>query len=200
MFHVKPLSLESQPEKREKLTAYAQLLQRYNRQINLLSRRTTTQGYLDHIIECLSFATYPFLHGSSVADWGTGGGLPAIPLAIMHPDLQIYGVEAVQKKIFAIQAFKRELDLTNLHPWHGRAEEFNVPIEYSVSRGTTSLKTLWEWHEKNALAGGFLLSLKGGNLKAEYRELNRAHPTVEIMVNSLPKPSRFLVKVYSVDR
>jgi len=195
MFHVKHFQV--QPWQQEKLQTYAELLQKYNQRVNLLSRRTTIKGFSAHIQECLIFATYQFPAGSSLADWGTGGGLPAIPLAIMFPNVSVHAIDSIQKKILAVKAFKRELDLPNLHPWHGRAENFSRIINYSVSRGSSSLRTLWEWHTRAATLNGALYCLKGGDLSAEKKALQTADPMARITLTPLSRTSRFVVQVKS---
>lgn len=182
----------------EKLQLYAELLQRYNQRLNLLSRRTTEQGFRAHIQECLVFARVPFPEGSTLADWGTGGGLPAIPLAIMRPEVKVYAVDAVHKKILAVNAFKRELDLPNLYPWHGRAEEVSFQIQNSVSRWATSLRTLWSWHMRAAAPGGTLYCLKGAaDLEAEQKQLAFTDPDAQVHVTPVSEGMRVLVQVTS---
>lgn len=199
MFHVKQLHLELQIQQREKLSAFAQLLQQYNRRLNLVSRRTTDRGFLQHIQECLALAAFRFEKGSSLVDWGTGGGLPAIPLAIVFPEVTVYAVDAVQKKIFAVNSFKRQLDLPNLQPWHGRAERFVHRINHSVSRATAPLCTLWGWHERAAIQDrngpGALYCLKGGDLNAELEALRKANSSVQVKIKPIPETTRVVVQV-----
>lgn len=199
MFHVKQLHLELQAQQREKLFAFAKLLQEYNRRVNLVSRRTTDRGFLRHIQECLALAAYQFENGSSLVDWGTGGGLPAIPLAIVFPEVTVHAVDAVQKKIFAINTFKRQLDLPNLQPWHGRAERFAHRINHSVSRATAPLCTLWGWYERVAIQDrnelGALYCLKGGDLSAELEALRKADSNVQVKTKPVPETTRVVVQV-----
>lgn len=199
MFHVKQLHLELQIQQREKLSAFAQLLQQYNRRLNLVSRRTTNRGFLQHIQECLALAAFRFEKGSSLVDWGTGGGLPAIPLAIVFPEVTVYAVDAVQKKIFAVNSFKRQLDLPNLQPWHGRAERFVHRINHSVSRATAPLCTLWGWHERAAIQDrngpGALYCLKGGDLSAELEALRKANSSVHVKIKPISETTRVVVHV-----
>ena len=204
MFHVKQLHLRLQTQQREKLLAFAHLLQEYNRRLNLVSRRTTDRGFLRHIQECLALAACRFEKGSSLVDWGTGGGLPAIPLAIVFPEVTVYAVDAVQKKIFAINSFKRQLDLPNLQPWHGRAESFVHRINNSVSRATASLSTLWGWHERAAIQDrnelGALYCLKGGDLGAELEALRKANSSVQVKIKPVPETIRVVVQVRQLRR
>ena len=193
MFHVKHISVQSCQN--EKLLAYAKLLQQYNQRINLLSRRTIESGFEDHIQECLIFASLDLSEHDSIVDWGTGGGLPAIPLAIMCPDVKIYAVDAVEKKILAVKAFKRALDLPNVHPWHGRAEKFDVPIHCSVSRATTSLVNLWAWHSRVAHPDGVLYCMKGGDVTEERKALKVKYPLTEITEMPLKERERAVLRV-----
>jgi len=194
MFHVKHISVQSCQN--EKLTAYAKLLQKYNQRINLLSRRTVDLGFEEHIQECLAFADLQFSTHDVIVDWGTGGGLPAIPLAIIWPEVKIYAVDAAEKKILAVRAFKRALDLPNLYPWHGRAEKFTVPIHYSISRATTSLVNLWEWHSRVApLDGGVLYCMKGGDITEEKKDLKVKYPQTEITEMPLQQKCRVVLRV-----
>lgn len=197
MFHVKHFPCKIQPEQQEKLHAYANLLQNYNQRLNLLSRRTTSEGLTGHIQECLALVRPEFLPGVSLVDWGTGGGLPAIPLAIVLPDVNVHAVDSSRKKILAVNAFKRELNLPNLHPWHGRAEDFSCKIQYSVSRATASLRTLWGWHTRATTPGGILYCLKGGDLKDEQKDLVTSCPKVQIKLLSLQGTSRAVIQVGS---
>ncbi len=195
MFHVKHFALRMHPSQHAKLLAYAGLLKAYNQKLNLLSRQTTEEGFIGHIRESLILASFSFSKESIVADWGTGGGLPAIPFAIMHPRVQIYAIDSVHKKVLAVKAFKRELELPNLTPWHGRAEEFSVRIHHSLSRGVASLSTLWSWHSQVACSGGTLYCLKGGVLKAEQATLFREFPSAKTTLIPVPDTPRVVVQV-----
>jgi len=198
MFHVEHLTINA--SQLEKLIAYTELLQAYNQRLNLVSRRTTKPGFIAHIQECLLFARLPFPSGALIADWGTGGGLPAIPLAVMLPDVEVFAVDAVEKKILAVKAFKRELELPNLHPWHGRAETFSSIINVSVSRATASLTSLWKWHSQVATPEGVLYCMKGGDLTAERRSAETSYSSIEITQVPMPEIPKMLLQVRSTSR
>jgi 16S rRNA (guanine527-N7)-methyltransferase len=160
------------------LSAYADELRTMNQRINLVSREDVGRVAALHIPHCLSIATRTFHPGTLVVDWGTGGGLPLIPLAVAMPEVQFIGVDAVSKKVQAVKHFARRLGLGNVDAWHGRAETFGVPVDYSVSRATAPLGVLWDWHRRIVksvdtleAAGewprGSLVCLKGGELEPE---------------------------------
>lgn len=194
------------PEQHRQLRAYRDLLLQVNRNINLVSRED--EGRLDehHLLHCLALTHKAFPPGASVVDWGTGGGLPAIPLAIAFPDVTFHAVDAVEKKIQAVRMLARRLGLANLHAWNGRAEAWPGRAQYSVSRATAPLADLWAWHaavrEAVPAAGeGFwqpgLVCLKGGDLREEVAALQRAHPS--LMVRPYPLSS-LLARPYFAEK
>jgi 16S rRNA (guanine527-N7)-methyltransferase len=134
-----------------------------------------------------------------VVDWGSGGGLPAIPLAIVWPDIEILAVDSNGKKTRAVDLFCRRLGIKNCRSWHGRAEQAEGSFHYSVSRATAPLADLWQWHQRvetspsnlevevpssNVWAPG-LICLKGGDLQEEIRVMNHKFPDLETRVQPL---------------
>ena len=120
---------------------------------------------------------------------GSGGGLPAIPLAAAFPAVTVHAVDAVEKKIQAVRTMGRRLGLDNLHPWHGRAEAWPGGAVFSVSRATAPLVDLWTWHVRIRRAADRageghwrpgLVCLKGGDLGDEIAALRDAYPLVEV--------------------
>lgn len=180
-------------EQREKLRQYEALLRRFNQRLNLISREDETHIETHHIRHCLELARCAFPAGSAVVDWGTGGGLPAIPLAVAFPGVTVYAVDSVEKKVQAVRTIARRLGLENLYPWHGRAEDWPGAAHFSVSRATAPLADLWRWHARIAepLAEPLpeqkerswppgLLCLKGGDLRAEVAALKADFPNVQV--------------------
>lgn len=186
---------------RERLAAYRDALLRTNRSINLVSRDVTAEDlWTHHILHCLAFVSRGFPVGARLVDWGTGGGLPALPVAICFPDVTVYAVDAVGKKVRAVEAFARRLGVSNVYPWHGRAEAFTEPVDYSVSRATAPLADLWSWHAAVATPSSALLEevqrdtsywpvglicLKGGDLSEEVQALRAIAPQATVDIEPL---------------
>lgn len=180
---------------REQLRFFEKELLRFNRRHNVISRDTEAGFAERHVLHSLALARRRFPAGAVVVDWGTGGGLPAIPLAIAFPEVEIHAVEAVRKKIHVVRALQRRLGLDNLVAWHGRAEAWQGHAHYSVSRATASLLQLWEWHERvrvlcpGAEAGSLwqpgVICLKGGDLSSEAAALSTSYPSVRMRITSL---------------
>jgi 16S rRNA (guanine527-N7)-methyltransferase len=175
---------------RQQLNAFSEMLCRFNDWVNLISPDTEDGVETHHLLHCLTLTTRDFPAGSTIVDWGTGGGLPAIPLAICYPDVTVVGVDSVGKKGRAVRTMARRLDLDNCYAWTGRATEWEGGAHYSVSRATAPLAELWRWHQRAAIplngtsgdetwAPG-LLTLKGGDLSDELDALRDAAPDVEV--------------------
>ena len=184
MFADAPVALSDR--QRDALGAYAAEVERLNQRVNLVARPASRADVARHVRHCLALATRPFPDGAVVVDWGSGGGLPAVPLAVAFPDVEVVAVDAVGKKTEAVKLFARRLGLDNLTAWNGRAEAYDGPApHYSVSRATAPLATLWGWHQRvaqplgevpeGAWAPG-LVCLKGGDLTDEVAALRDAFP------------------------
>lgn len=176
------------------LNEYAELLLSVNQRFNLISRSDIDQVRRHHIGHCLAYAIHSFPDGCSVVDWGSGGGLPAIPIAILWPGIQVTAVDSNGNKTRAVDLFCRRLGLNNCNSWHGRAGDWMGGADYSVSRATASLSELWEWHarvKQNESGSGDqewesgLICLKGGDLSKEIAELKAVHPHLQTQTRPL---------------
>lgn len=159
--------------------AYVDALERANRRVNLVSRASVGTIRSRHVEHSLALAWRGFPAGAVVADWGTGGGLPCIPLAICFPETQFVAVDSIRKKARALEDIVREIGLDNVSVWNGRAESWDGRAHYAVSRATAPLARLWAWSRRVLVAAepgggdwrGGLLCLKGGRLEGELRAL-----------------------------
>jgi len=159
----------------------------------LISPNTVGEIWSRHIEHSLVLTSRNFPDGAKVVDWGTGGGLPVVPMAICFPNVSFTGVDAVSKKIQAVRAMARRLGLDNLDLWHGRAEAWDGTAHYSISRATAPLLALWQWHLRiceplpasNEEWTPGLICLKGGDLqsgdlRSECDQLVESYPDVKI--------------------
>jgi len=187
-----PFDVTISPEQEQLLVDYARELKRVNQRFNLISRQDEARLLEHHIGHCLAFGLRLFPDLAHVVDWGTGGGLPAIPLAILNPSLRVTGVDSNNKKTRSVERFARLLDLNNVDAVHARAETVRLGHDISVSRATAPLATLWSWHTGSARSekastpaqdgiwSTGLWCLKGGDLTAEIDDLLEVNPGLEI--------------------
>ncbi|NNF56931.1 MAG: 16S rRNA (guanine(527)-N(7))-methyltransferase RsmG [Rhodothermaceae bacterium] len=180
---------ECTPAQREQLAAFVEQLARVNRAVNLVAPSTIPHAEERHIIHSLALAYRAFPDGVAVVDFGAGGGLPTVPLAIRFPTVQFVAVDAVRKKTEAVRLFARRLGLDNLAVWNGRAEDWDGTAHYAVSRATAPLADLWGWFVRARLPHADvpeecwspgLLTLKGGNLTDEITALHTAFPSLTV--------------------
>jgi 16S rRNA (guanine527-N7)-methyltransferase len=172
------------PDGAEKaLMLYAALLKDWNAKINLISRKDEDNILEKHVLHSLvlrmpAVCQYDFAN-KRVADIGTGGGLPGIPLKIVTPSCQMALIDSVQKKIAACSAMIAELGLTEIEAISGRGEElakqpaFSHAYDAVVSRAVAPLDELAKWSRGLLKPNGILFSLKGGDLGEEIRRTER---------------------------
>ena len=179
-----PELTERQQEQFEALDA---LYHDWNAKINVISRKDIDQLYEHHVLHSLAIAkTIRFRPGTRILDFGTGGGFPGVPLAILFPDCEFKLIDGTGKKIRVAQEVSQAIGLTNCHPEHLRGEDERGQYHFVVSRAVMPLPDLVKIVRKNiakpqlnALPNG-ILCLKGGNLQAETQPFRNIVETTDI--------------------
>ena len=164
---------EKQKQQFEMLDA---LYRDWNAKINVISRKDIDNIYVHHVLHSLAIAkAIRFKDGSRILDFGTGGGFPGIPLAIMFPNCKFRLIDGTGKKIMVANEVAKSLGLENVEAVHRRGEEEKGVYDFIVSRAVMQLPLLVKIiqkniskKEQNALPNG-LLCLKGGDLKEELK-------------------------------
>jgi 16S rRNA (guanine527-N7)-methyltransferase len=171
----------------EQFAALYPLYEEWNARINVVSRKDFDTLYLKHVLHSLAIArACRFDSGARILDIGTGGGFPAIPLAIMFPESHFTAADSITKKIRVVEEVSRGAGIKNITPLNCRAEDVREKFDYVVSRAVTDTATLvrWSWAkiergQRGTLPGGMLL-LKGGDLVAELAEAARTYISYDI--------------------
>ncbi len=158
-----------------------ELYRDWNSKINVISRKDIDNLYEHHVLHSMALARMlHFKSGTRILDFGTGGGFPGIPLAILFPECQFKLIDGTGKKIRVAQEVAQAIGLKNCTPEHLRGEDEKGKFDFIVSRAVMPLPDLAKLVRKNiakeqhnALPNG-ILCLKGGNLDAElqpYRKI-----------------------------
>ena len=172
---------------REQIEALDELYHEWNAKINVISRKDIDQLYEHHVLHSLAIAkVIRFRPGTRILDFGTGGGFPGIPLAILFPDCEFHLIDGTGKKIRVAQEVSQAIGLGNCHPRHLRGEDEKGLYDFVVSRAVMPLPDLVKIvrkniarPQKNALPNG-ILCLKGGDLQAETQPFRNIVDTTEI--------------------
>ncbi len=139
------LGLELSAAQQEQLLAYLALLIKWNKAYNLTAVRDPDEMVSRHLLDSLS--VMEFIHTPRWLDVGSGGGMPGIPLSILHPDKQVTVLDSNGKKTRFLTQVKLELKLDNLTVIHKRVEDFQPaqPFTGIISRAFSSMENFTNW-------------------------------------------------------
>ena len=169
------LGLDLDASIRQRLLDYLSLLGRWNRTYNLTSVRAELAMVGAHLLDSLS--VLPYLgRPDSLADVGSGAGLPGIPLAMARPDMVVSLIESIQKKASFLTQAKIDLALGNVSIYCARAEELGGseafrPAQVVISRAFADLASFVRVASGLLAPGGRLLAMKGMHPGAEIDSL-----------------------------
>ncbi|NLJ08412.1 MAG: 16S rRNA (guanine(527)-N(7))-methyltransferase RsmG [Sphingobacteriales bacterium] len=137
------------------LLKYHDLLLEWNQKINLISRKDTDNIILHHLIHSLALKKiFSLKPGMKVADIGTGGGLPGIPLSIVFPESYFTLIDSIGKKIEALKDITSRLGITNISLLHARAEKITMKFDVIIGRAVAPVESF-------AATVGHLLTSQG---------------------------------------
>jgi len=121
-----------------------------------------------HILNCAVIGEV-MEHGATVADVGSGAGLPGIPLAIARPDLDITLIEPLLKRSVYLQEVVDKLGLPNVTVIRARAEDSPLPepVDIVTSRAVAPLGKLAGWSLPLVRRGGEMIAMKGSSVGEE---------------------------------
>ncbi|MBB3226680.1 16S rRNA (guanine527-N7)-methyltransferase [Luteibacter sp. Sphag1AF] len=149
----------------DRLLDYQALLQRWNAAYNLTAVRDPAEMITRHLLD--SLAIIPFVKGDTLADLGTGPGLPGIPLSIAAPEREITMVDSNGKKVRFLREAIRSLKLTHSHAVQSRVEEVEGTFDCITARAFASLADMLGWGGHLLAPNGIWLAMKGRHPEEE---------------------------------
>ena len=174
-------------EQLQQVALLDELYRDWNAKINVISRKDIDNLYEHHVLHSMAIAKMVnFRPGTRILDFGTGGGFPGIPLAILFPECQFKLIDGTGKKIRVAQEVCNAIGLKNCQPCHLRGEEEKGQYDFIVSRAVMPLPDLVKIvrkniakHQQNALPNG-IICLKGGHLDADLQPYRKIVETAEL--------------------
>jgi 16S rRNA (guanine527-N7)-methyltransferase len=134
---------------------YIKILLAWNERINLTAIRDPLEILYRHFCESMYATVAVPLGDGRLADVGSGGGFPGIPIGILKPDLHIFLIEANLKKATFLAEVVRELGLTDVRVLVNRYEDVSEdvsPLDYVCSRAVGEFEPFLKWAGSDRIA------------------------------------------------
>jgi 16S rRNA (guanine527-N7)-methyltransferase len=189
----------------EQLDRYLDELVAWNEKLNLTRIVDRESAEIRHIADALTLLHYLPRGGGkpiSLADVGTGGGVPGVPLAIARPDLRVTLIDSTKKKLDAIDQIIAAVGVPNAVTLHTRMETANQRFDVIVARAVGEMARLLEWTSPLMHRQSVLLAMKGPKAYDEIDAVPmriRKHFEISTVELSMPElPGHVIVKVKRV--
>lgn len=164
----------------EQFMDYYKLLVEKNKVMNLTSITEFNDVIRKHFLDSLSIVKVCRISNQKIIDIGTGAGLPGIPLKIAFPNIDIFLMDSLNKRIRFLDEVIDKLQLNKITTIHGRAEDYGRDLSYResfdicTSRAVANLSTLSEYCIPFVKVGGNFIPYKSGNSAEEISLAERA--------------------------
>jgi 16S rRNA (guanine527-N7)-methyltransferase len=149
---------------------FATELKKWNRKINLTAICKDSEIAVKHVIDSVIFASTIMSH-ERVLDIGSGAGVPAIPLKILKPEINVVSVDAVGKKIMFQRHVARMLGFSGFEAIHSRIESLHDThagvFDVITSRAFSRLDIFVALAAPLLKSGGRIIAMKGPDVQSE---------------------------------
>ncbi|MGH8090412.1 MAG: 16S rRNA (guanine(527)-N(7))-methyltransferase RsmG [Rudaea sp.] len=168
----------------ERLLDYLELLARWNAAYNLTAVREPGEMVTRHLLDSLAVAK--LVRGDSLADLGTGAGLPGIPLAIFAPARQHTLIDSNGKKVRFLREAVRALGLANVQVQQSRVEDARGQFDCVTARAFATLGDMLGMGGHLLAADGVWIALKGQLSKDEILGVPAGFVVADVMTLAVP--------------
>ena len=134
-----------------------------NSVLNLISKKDEEFLWEKHIFDSLSIGNFFEKYNctpKTLLDIGTGGGFPALPIALTYPNIEVTALDSIRKKINAIEDIKDELKIQNLKTICDRAENLKDKYDLITSRAVAPLKVILNYAMPLLKKEGYFIAYK----------------------------------------
>jgi 16S rRNA (guanine527-N7)-methyltransferase len=162
-----PIVASLYPRSADRLARYAELLATEGTLRGLIGPREVPRLWERHLLNC-ALVERLIPERATVADVGTGAGLPGIVLAVIRPDLRVALVEPLLRRATFLAEAVELLELDNAEVVRSRAEDLrDRTFDVVTSRAVAPLGRLAKWCLPLCVEGGLMLAMKGASAEAE---------------------------------
>ena len=161
LLHAGMVQLNIDERYHQKLWQYLELLSQWNKAYNLTAITDPRDMITHHVLDSLS--VYPFIHGKTIIDVGTGGGIPGMILAIVDPQRHYTLIDSVAKKTRFLNQARRQLALDNVTVITERVENYSPEQSFDViiSRAFAHAEDFLQWTMHLGDENSGFLAMKG---------------------------------------
>ena len=162
---LREFQLQATPRQIASIQRYMAMLLAWNEKINLTAIRDPLEVLYRHFCESMYAAAAVPSETSRLADVGSGGGFPGLPLKIARPELQVFLIESNVKKATFLAEVVRELELADTRVLVSRYEELGeeiAPLDFVCSRALGEFERFLSWARSERVAAGRAILWVGG--------------------------------------
>ena len=169
------------PTRKAEIEQYAQFLIGPGIERGLIGPREGERIWERHIFNCLPVTTL-IPEGSIVFDIGSGAGLPGLVIALARPDLELFLIEPLQRRVDFLKEAVELLGIENVEVIRGKSESVKKSANYVTARAVAPLEKLKKITSHMIKPGGALLAMKGESAAEEAKTV----PGAEVIEVNLP--------------
>ncbi|HGD2944250.1 TPA: 16S rRNA (guanine(527)-N(7))-methyltransferase RsmG [Streptococcus agalactiae] len=180
-------------KQKKQFETYFRLLVEWNEKINLTAITDKEEVYLKHFYDSIAPILQGYIDNSplSILDIGAGAGFPSIPMKILYPEIDITIIDSLNKRINFLNILANELELSGVHFFHGRAEDFGqdrvfrAKFDIVTARAVAKMQVLSELTIPFLKVNGRLIALKAAAAEEELISAEKALKTLfsQVTVN-----------------
>lgn len=156
---------------------YYETLTEWNRVMNLTAISGEEDTARLHFLDCAALLKLQDFAGKQVVDVGTGAGFPGLALKILCPEMDLFLLDSLEKRVKFLSALCAELGFQDVRCLHARAEEappeLRQSFDIACSRAVARLNLLAELCLPYVKVGGLFIAMKGPEAAEELREAER---------------------------